>query len=238
MPDLDYAAYLEHSAAMLLERLTEEASHRYEVFWSGPGQARVRASSHPGIAVLAEPCPVAEAEVRRGLEAVQAGLVRVPGFIPVPPESFHLALAPLLSGPEFEGAARAQLAALHEGLAGVFARREARTLKGRIIGFGTLPGSVVAVVTFSEEDYGFITRLRSEIYTALERQVERPQGAFQGHITLGCMVSPPGDHLERGLRPYRSLYGGWEFGIRGAGLYSFADLSAYCPVGPRLPRLG
>jgi hypothetical protein len=235
MADYPYDEYLARCGARLREAPTEEASRRFQFFCTASGAAEIRPRPHAGLTVLAEPSPIRERPVRRKLETIQRGLLQVPGFVPVPPDSFHLTLANLISGPDYEEAGPACIAEIRQALAGVFEGRrfgDDRPVIGRLRGAVTLSGCVVVAVDFSEADYGQIVELRQAIYAALEGTMPAREHPFFGHVTLGYLASPAREELEAALPLYRDL-DGWTFTVRGAGLYTFHDMTAFCPVGPR-----
>jgi hypothetical protein len=90
---------------------------------------------------------------------------------------------------------------------------------------------VIAIVDFAQQsEYEQIIALRDALYgnTTLARlNVTRPPYPFQGHVTLGYILTPPTERLRQVVESHRIFNGPYAFEIRGAGLYAFADMSVY-----------
>ncbi len=110
-------------------------------------------------------------------------------------------------------------------------KRDCGVLHGHIIGLSTFPGCVIAIVDFAQQsEYEKIIALRDALYghTKLARlHVTRPPYRFQGHVTLGYILTPPTDRLRHVVERHRIFNRPYAFEIRGAGLYAFADMSVY-----------
>jgi 2'-5' RNA ligase len=232
--DRSFTDYRAQCQEKLQEAVTTQTSHKYEVFYVNAEHMRVSAAHYPGWTVLAEPYPLQEDTVRADLEALQSKLRQAPGFVPIPAHAFHMTLADLVAGEAFDPA---QSGAIRQEIAPILTRWNSGcgVLHGHIIGLSTFPGCVIAIVDFVQQsDYEKIIALREALYanTTLARlHVTRPPYPFQGHVTLGYILTPPTDRLRHVIERYRIFNHPYAFEIRGAGLYPLKH-----PVHGHLPE--
>jgi 2'-5' RNA ligase len=141
-----------------------------------------------------------------------------------------MTLADLVSGEAFDPT---KSGAIRQEIAAILTRWNSAcgVLHGHILGLSTFPGCVIAIVDFAQQsEYEKIIALREALYgnTTLARlNVTRPPYPFQGHVTLGYILTPPTDRLRQVVESHRIFNCPYEFEIRGAGLYAFADMSVY-----------
>jgi 2'-5' RNA ligase len=186
---------------------------------------------YPGCTVLAKPYPLGE-PVRAALEQWQNTLAGKSGaIVPVPTETLHVTLADLVAGPAYRQVGRQGVTqALERRVRAILAgHRLEPPLEAVISGVGAFRRSVVAFVDLeAPAAYRSITSLRAALY-------EDPQlaawgvtsGPFLGHVTLGYLESEASTGIEDALRQIRQAPAYLRFPIDGAGLFRFADLSAY-----------
>src|SRR5207302_11397572 len=141
---------------------------------------------------------------------------------------FHMTLADLVSGEVFDPT---KSRAIRQEIAPILTRwnTECGVLHEHIIGLSTFPGCVIAIVDFAQQsEYEKIIALREALYgnTTLARlHVTRPPYRFQGHVTLGYILTPPTERLRHVVERHRMFNRPYAFAIRDAGLYAFADMS-------------
>jgi 2'-5' RNA ligase len=238
----EYKVEVQRKISEKVEGLTQVASHKYKILCENYSSAVIEPEPYPGYTVIAKPFPIDQAN-QQELERVQKSLFKsVSGFVPSPPDSFHLTVAELLSGqtftalmkqPEWDAAFAGRVNDLLDRRA---VQDSDMTIRGIIAGIGAFPGVVVAIVDFdSEIEYGRIIELRNTIYgdRALMSSSVKRSYPFLGHITLGYLESAPVRGLDEVLSVIRLKEPfGWEFNINGVGLHHFSNLSTYSKAGP------
>jgi 2'-5' RNA ligase len=228
--DNSFTDYRAQCQEKLQEAVTTQTSHKYEVFYVNAEHMRVSAAHYPGLTIIAEPYPLLEDNIRADLAVLQNKLIQVPGFVPVPASSFHMTIADLISGEAFDPTTSG---AIRQEIEPILTRwnRDCDVLHGHIIGLSTFPGCVIAIVDFTQQSaYERIIALRDALYvnTKLARlNITRPPYPFQGHVTLGYLLTPPTGRLRQVIESHRIFNRPYKFDIRGAGLYAFANMSAY-----------
>lgn len=225
----DYQNYHAQCLAQLKKAFTITLSDKYEIIQSVDGEAKVSATSYPGLTVLAKPVPI-EGITRTQLEDLQRQFAADNGFIPVPQATLHMTIADLASGRTFRPDQVKQIqTAVQDVFTGWNSNNE--VIKGKVLGLSTFPGCVIAVVDFVNiHGYLHIIDLRERIYRHSTLAPFQPTYSFQGHITLGYLVDHP-KQLEAIVRNNSDPDGyGYEFEMKGAGLYSFENMSEYSLV--------
>ena len=197
---------------------------------------------YPGCTVLATPYPVTSLVTQ--FSSLRRCLSNVQGFTPVPPNTYHMTVADLLSDNRYSTASgnKPMMDAFFQTVKEIIARHRCRTFDAQIVGIGAFPGVVVAFVDFtSEEDYSWIVRLRDAIFadpTVKNEGVER-RFPFVGHLTLGYVESLVTNGFNADMNETRRAVNEMRqatppvpmsFTIAGAALYSFPDMSRYDPI--------
>jgi 2'-5' RNA ligase len=245
---LNYDSYqkeIREKAEQLVETLTKKPANRYRIHYRSDSKVQFEPRAYSGYTILARPYPIDFAN-RSKLEAIQRTLRdNVFGFAPVPSETFHMTIANLVSGniyeaisetPNLEPTFRRTIETI---LDDILTPQEEIPLTSHIIGIGSFPGVVVALVDFKRENhYSRIEILRNHIYknpflTSSGVRHDRP---FLGHITLGYLeaVPPTGlDNVVSNIRLQENFSSDdWAFEIREVALHSFRSMSEYQLAGP------
>lgn len=237
--DYDYDTYqrtTRRRTSKKVESLTQRRAGKYQIH--SFNKAKTKPIAYPGLTILASPFLIDEKNTGR-LKHIQNSLQNnVLGFAPVAPSSFHMTIADLICGDNY-----VQLSKLpgnddyfkrvvKELLKNASLRSKGDPVQACIVGIGSFPGVVIALVDFkTEDDYRKIIDLRNQIYKdqlRIDFGVKR-KFPFQGHITLGYLETAPPKGLDNALSFIRSKedFNDWEFEINKVGLYSFRNISEY-----------
>lgn len=237
--DGSHEQYQTRCETFLKRRGSTGLSRKYAIEYIDRMTARILPQRYTELSVIAEPYPIQEEAVRNYLIATQnAAMKMIPGFVPVTAKSFHMTIAGIVAGAEWEEEkGRQQVQRVVEECLKTWKANSRlladSPLRGQVLGIGFLPGCVVAVVGFkNEEDYRRIVVLRELVYDeCTSREIEWTRYPFLGHITLGYLLveQTETDSIVWSVEKPTDT----DFIIESAGLYFFENVLSYNYVGPR-----